>query len=278
MTTVQTTPQPLVDTEWLAAHLADPDVCVVEIDVSPKAYTAGHIDGAVLWNVYADVLQPDYRIVERARFAELLSRSGIRPETTVVVYGYAASLGFWLLTYYGHPRVSLLDGSRAAWLAEQRPVTNEVPQPASSGYDELDFGELQDPIRARRDQVLRAIDDPAVRLMDVRSIPEYTGARFWPSLPPEGDQRGGHMPGAVLVPIEDTWAADGRFKPVAELRRYYEGHGFASDGNIITYCAVGGRASQAWFVLTRLLGYPSVRVYDGSWVEWGMLPDVPVAR
>src|SRR5262249_30242423 len=148
------------------------------------------------------VLRPNYRIVERPQFAELLSRSGIRPDTTVVVYGYAASLGFWLLTYYGHPRVAFLDGSRAAWLAEQRPVTTDTPQPTRSGYDELDFSDIQELIRARHDQVLRAIDDPATRLMDVRSISEYTGERFWPTLPPEGDQRGGHLPGAVLVPIE----------------------------------------------------------------------------
>lgn len=112
--------------------------------------------------------------------------------------------------------------------------------------------------------------------MDVRSVAEYTGERFWPSLPPEGGQRGGHLPGAVLMPIEDTWRSDGSFKSVAELQKLYQARGFTPDKEIITYCAVGGRASQAWFVLTRLLGYPRVRVYDGSWVEWGTLPGVPV--
>jgi len=110
----------------------------------------------------------------------------------------------------------------------------------------------------------------------VRSMAEYTGERFWPSLAPEGDQRGGHLPGAILMPIEEAWSSNGSFKPVAELRDMYAGKGFSPDNEIITYCAVGGRASQAWLVLRYLLGYPRVRVYDGSWIEWGSLPGVPV--
>ncbi len=107
---------------------------------------------------------------------------------------------------------------------------------------------------------------------------EYTGKRFWPSLPPEGEQRGGHIPGAVLAPIEDAWCDDGAFKPLDELRSLYASHGVTPESEIITYCAIGGRASQAWFVLTYLLGYPRVRVYDASWIEWGLLPGVPVER
>jgi thiosulfate/3-mercaptopyruvate sulfurtransferase len=280
MHTLPTTAEPLVETSWLAEHVADAGVRVIEIDVSPKAYAAGHIEGAVLWNVYADLLQPSYRIVERDAFASLLGQSGIGPDTRVVVYGYAAALGFWMLAHYGHPEVSLLNGSRGKWVNDGRPLSTTLPAFPPSSYSVADLHAVQPDIRAGYRQVLDAIGDPRRRLMDVRSVPEFVGERFWPSLPPEGDQRGGHVPGAILAPIEDAWAPDGRFKAVDELRALYAGQGFFSDPDpdeeIITYCAVGGRASQAWFVLTYLLGHPRVRVYDASWIEWGTLPGVPV--
>jgi len=275
--TLITTAGPLVETDWLAEHTNDPDVRLIEVDVSPASYTAGHIDGAVLWNAYKDLLQPSYRIVERDAFAALLSRSGVRPDTRVVFYGYAASLGFWMLARYGHRELSFLNGSRGKWVSDGRPLSTETPTPPSTNYSVLDLEEVKT-IRATHDVVERAIGDPQRLLMDVRSVAEYTGERFWPSLPPEGEQRGGHVPGAVLVPIEDTWAADGRFKAVEDLRSLYQTKGFSPEKEIITYCAVGGRASQAWFVLTYLLGYPRVQNYDGSWTEWGSLVGVPIEK
>jgi thiosulfate/3-mercaptopyruvate sulfurtransferase len=182
-----------------------------------------------------------------------------------------------MLAHYGHKQVSFLNGSRAKWMSEDRPLSTETPTPPPTNYSVLDLQEVH-AIRASHRLVEQAIGDPQRLLMDVRSVAEYTGERFWPSLPPAGDQRGGHVPGAVLVPIEDTWAADGTFKAIEDLRSLYQAKGFSPDKEIITYCAVGGRASQAWFVLTYLLGYPNVRVYDGSWIEWGMLPGVPVER
>lgn len=214
----------LVETEWLASHTTTPGVRVIEVDVNATAYSAGHIDGAVLWNAYKDLLQANYKIVEREAFAALLRRSGIGPETRVVCYGYAASLGFWLLTYYGHQKVSFLNGSRGKWVSDGLPLSTETPTTLRTDYSVNELQEVQS-IRATHGLVEQAIGDPARLLMDVRSVAEYTGERFWPSLPPEGDQRGGHVPGAVLVPIEDTWAPDGRFKAVEELRGLYQARG-----------------------------------------------------
>lgn len=270
------TEQALVSTEWLAEHAADSNLRLIEVDVSATAYASGHIPGALLWNVYTDLLQPNYRIIERDRFAQLLARSGIAPDQSVVVYGYAAAMAFWMMEYYGHRHVALLDGSRAKWTSENRPTATEAAEVMATPYTVEDLRPTREDVRATHAAVQEFLGDPNHRFMDVRSVAEYTGERFWPSQPPQGDQRGGHLPGAVLMPIEDTWSNNGSFKPVAELQTHYEARGFTPDKEIITYCAVGGRASQAWFVLTQLLNYPRVRVYDGSWVEWGTLPGVPV--
>lgn len=270
--------QALVTTDWLAEHLGEPDLVVIEVDVSATAYETGHLAGARLWNVYTDLLQPNYRIIERNAFADLLGRSGVRPGMRVVMYGYAASLGFWLMTHYGHPDVAFLNGSRLKWIVEDRPLSAESPAVTPTDYPLAELQEERSDIRATAEEVERLLTAPDRRFMDVRSVAEYTGERYWPSLPPQGDQRAGHLPGAVLMPIEDTWASDGSFKPVEELHKQYAAGGFSPDNEIITYCAVGGRASQAWFVLKYVLGYPRVRVYDGSWIEWGTLPGVPVER
>jgi thiosulfate/3-mercaptopyruvate sulfurtransferase len=143
----------------------------------------------------------------------------------VVVYGYGASLGFWMLRYFSHSHVSFLNGSRRKWLADQLPMSAEPPEVFTATYPVAGFEHVQDDIRVMHGQVAEAIGDPSVRLMDVRSMAEYTGERYWPSLPPEGDQRGGHVPGAMLVPIEDTWRDDGGFKSVHELHDYYASRG-----------------------------------------------------
>jgi thiosulfate/3-mercaptopyruvate sulfurtransferase len=274
MSTVSNTAA-LVDAAWVAAHLQDPDVRLVQVDVSSTAYEAGHLEGAILWDVYQDLLQPSYHVIEAPALEQLLSRSGITPESTVVFHGYAGAMGFWLLSLFRHRDVRLLDGSRKGWEAGGLTMTTSAPALTPSTYR---LREPDSSIRAVRETVEAAIDAPNSLLLDVRSELEYRGERFWPSAPPKGDERAGHIPGAVLVPIDRTCREDGTFKPPEELRALYADHGVTEDMDIVTYCTVGGRASQAWFLLRQVLGYPKVRVYDASWAEWGTLPDTPVAR
>ena len=265
----------LVDPGWLEAHLSDPAVRVVEIDVSSLAYEAGHIDGAVLWDVYQDLKDADYRLAGPTAVERLLARSGIDPGSTVVFYGYAPAMGFWLMKLYGHRDVRILDCSRDTWRGEGRPWSSSVAGPATAGYP---LGEQNEQLRAGHVAVRNAISNPGPTIVDVRTGPEYRGERFWPSggLDPAG--RAGHVPSAIHQPIVDLYDERGSFRSPADLRTLFSSIDLDSDDELITYCTIGGRACTAWFVLAYLLGRDHVRVYDGSWAEWGRMTDTPVAR
>ena len=274
-------PESLVSTEWVAEHGGGPNIALVEVDVDTSAYEQGHIAGAVGWNWQSQLQQPVRRdLAAPEEIERLLSRSGIGNDTTVILYGdnnnWFAAWAFWQLKYYGHRDVRLMNGGRAKWEAEGRPLTTEVPVPAPALYQ---AGPGDQSIRAYRDQVLALVNAGAVALVDVRSPAEYSGELLAPAnLPQEGSQRGGHIPGAANVPWAQAVAEDGSFKSADELRELYGGQGIDGGQETIAYCRIGERSSHTWFVLTQLLGLENVKNYDGSWTEWGSIVGAPIEK
>ena len=234
-----------------------------------------HIDGAVLWNIYTDLKDAGYRTVGTAAVERLVARSGIGPDSTVVFYGYAPVLGLWLMKLYGHRDVRILDCSRDTWRAAGHPWSTAASEPPAARYS---LGGQDRRIRADRVAVQGAIGRPGTTLVDVRSAAEYRGDCFWPSGGMEPGGRAGHVPSAVHQPIDGLYNADGSFRSAAQLRGVFSPAVLDGGDELITYCTIGGRAATAWFVLTHLLGRDRVRVYDGSWAEWGRAPGTPVER
>ncbi len=263
----------IVDAAWVAAHVGDPSVRVVELDVSRAAYDAGHIPGAVLWNAYSDLRDGAYKPVGREELGRLLSRSGVSPDMTLIFYGYGAALGLWLMTAHGHRDVRMLDGSREQWVLDGHEWSTDVPEPAESSYP---LPAATADLLASQTAVESAIGDEGQVLLDVRAEAEYSGERFWPSGATADVGRAGHVPGAISVPIDLLRNEDETSKRPDELRRVLDQAGVTGEKPIVVYCTIGNRASQAWFALKHLLGYPDVSVYYGSWVEWGKAPDTPV--
>jgi thiosulfate/3-mercaptopyruvate sulfurtransferase len=272
-------PDVLVDADWVEQHLNDPNVRLIEVDVDTSAYEQGHIPGAVGFNWQKELQDQIVRApVSKAQLEDLLSRAGVNNDTTVVLYGdnnnWFAAWALWLLKYYGHQDVRLLNGGRIKWLADKREITTDVPSYPRTNYTAKD---PQTDIRALRDYVLGHLGESGFTLVDVRSSAEYSGELLAPAnLPQEGAQRGGHIPGAANIPWSQAVQEDATFKPAEQLRALYEGKGVTSDKEVIAYCRIGERSAHTWFVLTQLLGYPDVRNYDGSWTEYGSVVGVPI--
>ncbi|MBV8550449.1 MAG: sulfurtransferase [Acidobacteriaceae bacterium] len=273
-------PEVLVDTGWLLGKLSDPSVRIVEVDVDNAAYELGHIPGALAWNwttQLCDTVRRD--ILSKQELESLLSKSGVKPETTIVLYGdnnnWFAAWAFWQLKVYGHKDVRFLNGGRKKWLAESLELTDEVPSYPPTQY------KAQEPdlsIRAFLPQVQEATKVRAASLVDVRSPQEFTGEILAPAGLPETCQRGGHIPGARSIPWGKACNDDGTFKSFDELKAVYASEGVDGSKPAIAYCRIGERSSHTWFVLKYLLGLQDVRNYDGSWTEWGNLVGAPVER
>ena len=273
-------PDVLVETEWMAEHLDDPKVRIVESDEDVLLYEVGHIPGAVKIDWHEDEQDQVTRdFISKEQFEQLMSSRGIANDTTVVFYGdrnnWYAAYTYWLFKMYGHQDCRIMNGGRAKWEAEGRPLVRDVPQYPPTEYkaQEADLS-----IRAFRDQVLEHIQG-GNPLVDVRSPDEYTGKVIhMANYPQEGAQRAGHVPTAQNIPWATAANPDGTFKSAAELREIYGGRGITPDKPVIAYCRIGERSAHTWFVLTQLLGYPDVKNYDGSWTEWGSLVRAPIAK
>ena len=273
-------PGALVSTEWVAEHLQDPAVRIVESDEDVLLYDVGHVPGAVKVDWHTDLQHPLHRdYLDEEAFAKLMREKGIAPDTTVVFYGdknnWWATYVLWVFRLFGHDRVKVMDGGRKKWDDENRPTSTEYPS-----YPPTDY-----PVPKRDDEKIRAFREEVLehvkrhgQLVDVRSPEEYRGElTHMPNYPQEGALRGGHIPGAASVPWKRAANDDGTFKSADDLRAIYaEEQGLRPEDDVIAYCRIGERSSHTWFVLTYLLGYDRVRNYDGSWTEWGNMVRAPI--
>ena len=265
-------PEMLVSTEWLAAHADDPGIRIVDMRRARGDYDAGHVRNAVFLS--SDDIRkrnaPPTFLPTPAEFEALMRQLGISNATRVIVYDergglYAARL-WWILNYFGHRNVALLDGGWIKWTAEQRAVTPDVPAVSPAA-----FRASPDPRWvATADDVKQAIGNAGVKLVDARTQAEIEGKDL------RGIRRGGYIATSVPVYWEDLLDPQTKaFKPAAELEAIFTAKGLAPSDQVITYCQVGMRASVDLFAL-HLMGYDQLRNYYGSWEEWGNRDDTPI--
>ena len=275
-----TLPSVLVTTEWVAQHATDAGVRVVEVDVDTTAYDQGHVPGSAGWNWTTELCDTLVRdIVPQSKLEQLLGKTGIDNNTTIVLYGdnnnWFAAWAFWQLKIYGHEDVRIMDGGRKKWLAEGRDLSTDKPSSPAKTY------KAKNPdtsLRAFLPEVQEAMKKKSAALVDVRSPQEFTGEILSPPGLPETCQRGGHIPGAKSIPWGKNCNDDGTFKNFDDLRALYAAQGITGDQPVIAYCRIGERSSLTWFALKHLLGFQKVKNYDGSWTEWGNLVGAPVEK
>lgn len=276
-------PEVLVSTQWVADHLGDPKVRLVESNEDVLLYETGHIPGAVKIDWITDLNDPLIRdYIDGQRFERLLRSKGISNDTTIVFYGdknnWWATYAFWVFRLFGVKNLRVMDGGRLRWAKEGRELVTTVTRYAEGN---IIVSERDDSLyRAFRDQASEHVRR-GNRLVDVRSPEEYRGERLhMPEYPNEGALRGGHIPGARSIPWGRAVNPETHtFRPASELRTIYqEENGLEPDGDVIVYCRIGERSSHTWFALTYLLGFTNVRNYDGSWTEWGNLVRAPVEK
>ena len=270
----------LVETDWVAEHLDDDGIRIVEVDENPALYAEAHIPGAIGFDWKQDLQDQVKRDFLGAKeFGELMGSRGISNDHTVVLYGdrnnWFAAYTYWYFKYYGHDDVKLVNGPREKWIEEGRETSADVPQREAV---EFETDDPDDDIRAFRDQVFEALDQET-KLVDVRSPQEYSGELIaMAGYEQEGAQRGGHIPGAASVPWAQAVDEDGTFKSHDELEELYKSKGVLDGSDVIAYCRIGERSAHTWFVLHELLGKDDVRNYDGSWTEWGNMVNVPIEK
>lgn len=273
--------EPLLTTQWAADNLNTAGIRFVEVDVDTTQYEQGHIAGAVAFNWQTQLQDQVARdIISKEDLEKLLSSAGITPDTHIVLYGdnnnWFAAYALWILNYYGHKKVSLIDGGRKKWLAEERPTTTDVPSYPATNYT---ITKINEDLRSNRDAIKSQLGQPGFGLVDVRSPAEYVGDIIAPPGMSETAQRAGHIPTAANIPWAQAVNEDGTFKSKADLEALYGGKGInGSKAEIVAYCRIGERSSHTWFVLKYLLGYQNVKNYDGSWTEWGNLIGNPIKK
>jgi thiosulfate/3-mercaptopyruvate sulfurtransferase len=278
-------PEVLCETDWIADNISNANIRILEVDYDPEnAYHEGHIPGAYLVWWKKDINDVDRRdIINKQQFEDLMSKVGATPDTELVLYGdfnnWFAAFAFWVFRYYGHKKIKIMNGGRKKWELEKRAYTKQDPTSAE-GHSKYVAQPPDEGVRAYLSDVRRAMEKAETVLVDVRSPKEFKGEiTAPPEYPTEHAQRGGHIPGASNVPwAQAVREVDGTFKNVQELRTLYKEKGITPDKEVIAYCRIGERSSHTWFVLKYLLGYPSVRNYDGSWTEWGNMIGNPIAK
>ena len=277
-------PDVLVSTDWVLEHAQDPDVRVIEVNEDVLLYDTGHAPGSVKIDWLNDLWDDTIReFIQPEELATLFQSLGVSDDTTVVVYGdknnWWAAYAFWFFRYNGHENLKLMNGGRAKWAAENKPLTTDVPDITPGSYTP---GQRNPELRAFREDVLKHLENVKAgtgALVDVRSPGEFKGeVTHMADYPQEGVLRGGHIPGAQSIPWAQAANPDGTFKSADELRALYEPKGVTPEKEVIAYCRIAERSSHSWFVLKYLLGYENVKNYDGSWTEWGNSVGLPIEK